>query len=287
MSTPAFDDVLPLTPLQEGMLFHALSGEDDVYNTQLVVRVRGPLDPKVLREAAEKLLRRHGNLRAGFRQRKNGQGMQVLHRDVELPWREVAATESEVDGILAADRAERFELAKPPALRFTVISLGDDEFCVVLTCHHILIDGWSAPLLLGELWTLYGGGALPPVTPYRNYLGWLSKQDRAAAEAAWAKALDGLDGATKVAPELTGTVMPSAIDVELSELDTTRLLDASRANGLTLNAGIQGAWAVVLSELTGRDDVVFGAVVSGRPPEVPGIETMVGLFINTIPVRIG
>ncbi|GAA3433284.1 non-ribosomal peptide synthetase [Kutzneria kofuensis] len=286
MTTPAFDDVLPLTPLQEGMLFHALSGEDDVYNTQLVVRVRGPLDTAALREAAEKLLRRHGNLRAGFRQRKNGQGMQVLHRDVHLPWREIAATESEVDSLLAADRAERFELARPPALRFTVISLGDQEFCVVLTCHHILIDGWSAPLLLGELWTLYGGGTLPPVTPYRNYLAWLAKQDRTAAESAWAKALDGLDGATKVAPELTGTVMPSAIDAELSEQDTAKLLDVNRANGLTLNAGIQGAWAVVLSELTGRDDVVFGAVVSGRPPEVPGIESMVGLFINTVPVRI-
>ena len=286
MSTPAFDDVLPLTPLQEGMLFHALSGEDDVYNTQLVVRVRGPLDTAALREAAERLVRRHANLRAGFRQRKNGQGMQVLHREVQLPWREIAAVESDVDTILAEDRAERFDLAKPPALRFTVISLGATEFCVVLTCHHILIDGWSAPLLLGELWTLYGGDALPPVTPYRNYLAWLAKQDRAAAESAWATALAGLDGATKVAPELTGTVMPSAIDTELSASDTTRLLDTNRANGLTLNAGIQGAWAVVLSELTGRDDVVFGAVVSGRPPEVPGIESMVGLFINTIPVRI-
>ncbi|HTI21074.1 MAG TPA: amino acid adenylation domain-containing protein [Kutzneria sp.] len=286
MSTPAFDDVLPLTPLQEGMLFHALSGEDDVYNTQLVVRVRGPLDTAALRAAAEQLLRRHGNLRAGFRQRKTHQGIQVLHRNVVLPWREVTATESDVDGILAAERAERFELAKPPALRFAVISLGAQEFCVVLTCHHILIDGWSAPLLLGELWTLYGGGPLPPVTPYRNYLAWLAKQDRAAAESAWATALSGLDGATKVAPELTGTIMPSAVDTELSVADTARLLDANRANGLTLNAGVQGAWAVVLSELTGRDDVVFGAVVSGRPPEVPGIESMVGLFINTVPVRI-
>ncbi|WP_435612847.1 amino acid adenylation domain-containing protein [Streptomyces sp. bgisy159] len=303
MKTSGLEDVLPLSPLQEGLLFHALEGAaqdtgGDVYTTQLVLDLTGPLDAPRLRTAAEALLRRHANLRAGFRQRANGQAIQVVHRQVELPWQETDLTGIPADGreaalarILDEERARPFDLAAPPALRFRLVRRDSRRHALVLTNHHILWDGWSAPVLQRELLTLYAGhgdaAALPPVTPYRDYLAWLAAQDRPAAEEAWRRALAGLAGPTLVAPGRDLPPVPPRLHtVELSEYATAALLGAARAAGLTLNTVLQGAWALTLRELTGRDDVVFGSVVSGRPPQLPGVETMVGLFINTVPVRV-
>ncbi|MEU7584235.1 amino acid adenylation domain-containing protein [Streptomyces sp. NPDC041068] len=302
MKTSGLEDVLPLSPLQEGLLFHALADEagTDVYNTQLFLDLEGPLDAERLRTAARALLRRHANLRAGFRQRKNGQAIQVIHREVELPWSDVdlsgldeSAQEAELTALLEADRVRRFDLAAPPALRFTLVRLATGLHRLVMSNHHILIDGWSAPVLLRELLTLYkehgSDATLPPVTPYREYLSWLARQDTAAAKDAWRRALAGLAGPTLVAPvdpDRAG-VLPEYRSTDLPEELTASLETMARARNLTVNTLLQGVWALTLAELTGRDDVVFGSVVSGRPPEIPGIETMVGLFINTVPVRVG
>ena len=200
----ALEDVLPLAPLQEGFLFHALyDGQaPDIYNVQLVLRIEGAVDTAVLRKSVDALLTRHANLRAGFRTRKNGQPIQVIHRHVPVPLKEIelAATEetereAELERWLAADRAERFDLARPPLLRLTLVRLGDQRYCLALTSHHILLDGWSTPLLLDELFTLYAQqgspAGLPRLTPYRDYLGWLGKQDLGRAERAWQQALVG------------------------------------------------------------------------------------------------
>ncbi|KOG59479.1 non-ribosomal peptide synthetase [Streptomyces flaveolus] len=308
MKTSGLEDVLPLSPLQEGLLFHALegaadtdatgTGDNDVYTAQMVLDLTGPLDAARLRTAAGALLRRHANLRAGFRQRANGQAIQVVHREVPLPWEESDLTglpeaerEAALGRILDEERARPFDLAVPPALRFRLVRRAADRHALVLTNHHILWDGWSAPVLQRELLTLYAGhgdpSGLEPVTPYRTYLAWLAAQDRAASERAWRQALAGLDRPTLVAPG-TGraSVRPRWHTVELTEERTAALLGAARAGGLTLNTVLQGAWALTLRELTGQDDVVFGSVVSGRPPQLPGVETMVGLFINTVPVRV-
>ncbi|MGK5628106.1 amino acid adenylation domain-containing protein [Streptomyces sp. URMC 123] len=302
MKTSGLEDVLPLSPLQEGLLFHALADEagTDVYNTQLFLDLEGPLDTERLRTAVGALLRRHPNLRAGFRQRKNGQAIQVIHREVPLPWAELdlgdlteEARQAELTALLDADRARRFDLATPPAVRFTLVRLAPGRHRLVMTNHHILIDGWSAPVLLRELLALYAdhgsAAGLPPVTPYREYLAWLARQDTAAAKDAWRRALAGLAGPTLVMPadpDRPG-VLPEYHSTDLPEELTTALEAMARGRNLTVNTLLQGAWAMVLAELTGRDDVVFGSVVSGRPPEIPGIETMVGLFINTVPVRVG
>ncbi|WKX69503.1 condensation domain-containing protein [Streptomyces sp. XD-27] len=305
MKTSGLEDVLPLSPLQEGLLFHALAEEPetdsagaDIYTTQLVLDLTGPLDAPRLRAAAAALLRRHANLRAGFRQRANGQPIQVVHREVPLPWQETDLTrlpagerDDVLRAILADERAHRFDLAAPPALRFRLVRREERLHSLVLTNHHILWDGWSAPVLQRELLTLYAGhgdpAALPPVSPYRTYLAWLARQDRAASEEAWRRALDGLAEPTLVAPgPERKPVQPEYRTVELPEELTARLVAGARADGLTLNTLLQGVWAMVLRELTGRTDVVFGSVVSGRPPEISGIETMVGLFINTVPVRV-
>jgi hypothetical protein len=195
-------------------------------------------------------------------------------------------------GILAQDRAERFDLGAAPLLRFTLIRLAPDRHRLVLTNHHILMDGWSTPVLVQELFTLYAqrdnAGALPRVTPYRDYLAWIAAQDRDAAIAVWRDALAGLDAATRVAAHDPGRapIMPEQITLALSEPLTTALSLAARRQGLTLNTLVQAAWAILLGRMTGRDDVVFGVTVAGRPPEIAGIERMVGLFINTLPLRI-
>ncbi|MYX27488.1 non-ribosomal peptide synthase, partial [Streptomyces sp. SID8381] len=296
----ALEDVLPLAPLQEGFLFHALYDREapDIYHVQLVLRIEGAVDAGLLRMSAEALLARHANLRAGFRTRRNGGAIQVVHRAVELPWREQdltgagdeAAREAGLERLCAVDRTERFDLARPPLLRMTLVRLGEERYGLILTCHHILVDGWSTPLLLDELFTLYGRKAspagLPPVTPYRDYLAWLARQDVPAAERAWRRALDGVGEPTRVAgPADPVPALPRRVLRELTEELTARLTAVARARRLTMSTLVQGAWGAVLSHLTGRDDVVFGTTVSTRPADLPGSDAMIGLFINTVPVR--
>ena len=176
--------------------------------------------------------------------------------------------------------------------RATLVRLGERRYRFVLSFHHILIDGWSVAVLVKELLGIYetGGSAawLPDVTPYREYLTWLARQDRAASLAAWQAALAGLDSPTMIAPDAARrtAAIPSSAVTELSESQTEQLAAQARGAGLTLNTVVQGCWAILLGALTGRDDVTFGATTSGRPAEIPGIETMVGLFINTLPVRV-
>ncbi|MCU7728822.1 amino acid adenylation domain-containing protein [Actinoplanes sp. KI2] len=294
MSRAALQDVLPLSPLQEGLLFHSLYDERDidVYNTQLVLELTGPVDAGLLRRSADLVLARHANLRAAFRLRANGRTMQVIPRELRPGWAERTLDPAGFEEFLLADRATAFDIARPPLLRFTLVRLGADEHRLVLTNHHILFDGWSAPLLVQELLTIYrqGGTAagLAPVTPYRDYLAWVARQDRDAARRAWADALAGAE-ATLVAPAASGGAsgLPERLFAELSAEVTGALTDAASRRGLTLNTLAQTAWALVLGQLTGGRDVVFGATVAGRPADLPGIDSMVGLFINTLPVRVG
>ncbi|MET9383998.1 amino acid adenylation domain-containing protein [Streptomyces sp. NPDC002928] len=289
-------DLLPLSPLQEGFLFHSMKTEQtlDVYAAQLSIDLEGPLDPARMKAAAQACLDRHTNLRAAFFFGDLDEPVQVIPERVTLPWQETDLSDrpdadAESRQLAAADREARFDLEAPPLLRFRLLRLGDDRFRLVLTVHHILWDGWSTSVLVQELFSLYAGTQLPPVTPYGRYATWLAERDRDAAKAAWGSALAGLEGPTLV--DTTGTAGRSEVAHELvvRELDeaTTQTLTArTAAYGLTLNTVVQGAWAVVLGELTGSHDVVFGSSVSGRPPELPGLEGMVGLFTNTIPVRV-
>ncbi|WP_412518647.1 amino acid adenylation domain-containing protein [Actinomadura madurae] len=300
MSTSQLEDILPLSPLQQGLFFHALydSGHD-VYTAQIVFDLRGPLDGEALRAAAGTLLRRHANLRAGFRQRKEGSPVQVVHRTVRLPWREEdlsalpeAERETRARDLADAERARPFDMARPPLLRFLLLKLSDGLHRMVFTNHHILLDGWSTPVLQTELFALYlakgDDTGMPRVAPYKNYLAWLARQDRAAAEDAWRRALDGVHEPTLVAPgagdPVTGA--PGRVRTRLTEELTSALNARARAQGVTLNTVLQLAWGTLLGRLTGSTDVVFGAAVSGRPPELPGVEQMIGLFINTLPIRV-
>ena len=305
----ALEDLLPLSPLQQGLLFHHELGEDrepDVYNVQLVLTLAGPLDPAAMHTALCGLLRRHANLRAGFRHSRSGRAVQLIPRDVTLPWRQVDATDhpdppARCAEVAADELAHRFDLTRPPALRAVLVRLGATEHQLVITGHHILLDGWSTPVLVRELLALYeqavtGGSApaLPPVTPYQRYLAWLVALDRDgdAPQAAWEAALAGLDGPTRAFPPAgiaeagADGAPPDAVIVELGESETAAVTAAARRHGVTLGTLVQLAWGLVLARLTGRTDVVFGTTVAIRPPEIPGVENMIGLMANTVPVRV-
>ncbi|WNF00137.1 amino acid adenylation domain-containing protein [Streptomyces luomodiensis] len=302
MTDSALVGVWPLSPLQEGLLFHAMYDEEgiDVYVEQMILGLEGTLDAAALRASWQALLDRHESLRAGFQRRASGAPVQLIMRRVTLPWREedlsgldaeVAWTESERLGV--EERERRFDLAVPPLLKVLLVKVGPERYRMMVTLHHILLDGWSLPVLMRELWTCYeaGGSAhgLPPVTPYREYLAWLARQNKEEGMAAWRRMLAGADEPTLVAPaEYNGAPTHSAMVSAKASNDLDQALRelTRRTPGLTLNTVVQAAWALVVGKLTGRRDVVFGASVAGRPLDLPGMESMLGLFINTVPVRV-
>ncbi|MFF3566625.1 amino acid adenylation domain-containing protein [Nocardia jiangxiensis] len=298
---PALSDVWPLAPLQQGLLFHALVSEQsvDTYLTQLVLELRGRVDARRLHRAVRLLLARHANLRTAFVTDAGAGPVQVVDDHAEAPWSELdlsgldeSALDREWELLIAADRAARFDPARAPLLRWMLVTLGPQRYRLVLTDHHLVLDGWSTPLLLKELLVLYATdgdlAALPPVRPYRDFLAWVGQQDSAASLEVWARAFDGADEPTLVAAADPGRRDTESRDVagELTEEQTAALTACARSRGITLNTMIQVAWAIVLGALTSRKDVTFGAVVSGRPPQIADIESMIGLFINTVPVRV-
>ena len=294
-------DILPLSPLQEGLLFHALYEDEqapDLYATQQILELTAPVDPAAVRAAGQALLDRHPNLRACFRRRDAGRPLQIVPTDVELPWAEADLStlgdgerDTEWERLLDEERARRFDLAKPPLLRYLLVRWSQDTYRLLVTNHHILLDGWSKQLLVREFTALYEGEhptALPPAPAYRDYLAWLGRQDRAAAETAWRDALAETGEPTLLAPGRTaaGTVLPHELVVELPEQLTHAAEATVRSLGITLNSLVQGAWGVLLGRLAGRTDIVFGQSVTVRPPELPNIASMVGFCINTVPVRV-
>ncbi|MFJ9054985.1 amino acid adenylation domain-containing protein [Streptomyces sp. NPDC102409] len=299
------EDVLPLTPLQSGMLFHALydSRAVDVYTAQFVFDIEGSVEVPALEAAVAGLLRRHANLRVGFLHEGLDEPVQAVAARVPVPLEELDLSgadgtvppEERLTAFLAADRTRRFDLTAPPLMRFTLVRTAPLRHRLVMTSHHILLDGWSMPLLVRELFELYAhhgdDSTLPRVAPYRTYLAWLAQQDRDAALDAWRTALAGIEAPTRLTghggPHVPDSgELPGTLVLTLDAATTHRLRETARAHRLTLNTLVQGAWGLLLSHLTGRADVVFGTTVSGRPPEIPGVESMVGLFINTVPVRV-
>ncbi|MEU8786631.1 amino acid adenylation domain-containing protein [Streptomyces sp. NPDC048637] len=280
---------LPLPPLAQGLLFHSLYDHDgtDPYLVQFVFELGGALDPAKLRDALHRLLLRHPQLSAGVRHGPSGRPVQVVVPDFTVEWQEIPAHE-DLERFLDADRRRRFDLASPPLVRAALLHHADARHTFVLTTHHLLLDGWSMPILIKELFSLYAGHALPPATPYRDFLDWLSTRDSRGDEAAWRALLSSLDGPTLVgnAGQRGSAAARHRRTAELDGSTSARIDAMARQHGLTVNVVVQLAWAVLLGAMTGRDDVVFGATVSGRPAELPGSEHLIGLLINTVPVRV-
>ncbi len=303
--TPEIEDVMALSPLQEGLysltaLSEFTEGQpaDDPYVIGMAADLFGALDVVLLRVCAAKMLVRHPNLRASFFSQGIARPVQIVPSRVDLPWRDVTAAEADIEAIELDERRRPFDLERLPALRFLLIELPDTRWRLVITAHHIVIDGWSLPVFVAEMMILYraGGdlGALPVAPrPYRDYIGWLAGRDHEASQQVWREHLAGLSGPTLLAAAFggedaarTSTRLPQRTELQLDSEATERLITGARSHGVTLNTLLQTAWATIVSRLTDRDDVVFGVTVSGRPAELAGVETMVGLFINTVPLRV-
>ncbi|NEW29648.1 non-ribosomal peptide synthetase [Nocardia cyriacigeorgica] len=297
---PDLVDVWPLSPLQYGLLFHARYDSDtaDGYTVQSLLTLAGAVDADRLRSAAQALVDRHENLRVAFTETEDGPRQLVLG-SAEVGWQEIDLTatgeaerDRELHRLIALDANTRFDLTRPPLLRFTLIHLGPDTYRLIMTNHHLVLDGWSTPLLVRELLTLYVTSgdttAFAPARSYREFLAWLAEQDQDASVQAWSRYLAGVDTPTRAVASLADIESPQTAEVsaELTATTLARLESAARDCGATVNTMVQAAWAMLLAMLTGRTDVVFGGTVSGRPPELAGVEDMVGLFINTLPVRV-
>ncbi|WP_190140024.1 non-ribosomal peptide synthetase, partial [Streptomyces longispororuber] len=299
---PGLEDVWPLTPAQSGILFHSVLADAeasfDAYHMQFVFHLSGAVDPERMRAAAQGLLDRYANLRTAFTTSTSGEQAQLVLAHVDLPWQVVdlraapeADREERLARLAADDQARHFDPARAPLLRMTLVLTGEDRAELIVAAHHALMDGWSLPLLLRDLIRGYAAGGdlsgLPRVRPYRDFLAWRARQDPEASAHAWAEELDGLAEPTLLAPAATTEQSaPGEVEVELDPATAQDLARRASELGVTVNTLLQGAWGILLGHLTGRQDVVFGAVVSGRPPHVTGVDEMVGLFINTLPVRV-
>jgi len=291
------EDILPLSPLQQGLLFHTEFNEDnpDVYMVQAVVDLDGLEEPAALRTACAALLNRHDALRASFHYRELDCPVQVIHRTTLPRWHAIdlsglAGTdqETETQRFLDVDRAERFDLTRPP-LRFTLLNLGSGSYRLVLTHHHILLDGWSLTVLVKDLLAICSGKPMPAIPPYRDYLAWLAAWDKAPAKTAWNRILDSLPNPAPVAPvgyTMEGPPSPRSIRFDMSVSATEALTAQARARSVTLHSVAASLWGVLIGHMTGQTDVVFGTAVSGRPPEIAGIDGMAGLFANSVPIRV-
>jgi len=302
----ALEDVYALTAMQQGMLFHTLLDSGSAYVEQMSWKA-GRLDVHAFRQAWDALIARHAVLRSAI-VLQDGQHLLAVHREARLRWdlidlREFSSAEKQrrIEDILRADRAREFELDHAQLLRFSLLRTAEDEHIFFFSHHHALFDGWSMPLLLDELLVLYKAARdgisaeLPAVVPFRNYVDWLARQDATEWRDFFREALSGFSGATRLplafedGPAEPGEILDDNYARKIRELDPSAAaaLDAfARRYSLTQATLFRAAWALVLARYSGETDVLFGSVASGRPPDLPGAETMVGLFINTLPLRI-
>jgi len=302
----AVEDVYPLTAMQQGMLFHTLLDNGNTYVEQMSWTVTR-LDVYAFQQAWDALIARHAILRSAILS-QDGQHLQAVHCDARPKWdlidlRGFSSEEKRrrIEDILRADRAREFELDRPPLLRLSLLRTAEEEHIFAFSHHHILLDGWSMPLLLDELLALYKAArdgvsaGLPAAEPFRNYVDWLARQDATEWRDFFREALSGFYSANRLPLPVDGTtpepgeILDDNYARKIRELDspTSSSLDAfARRHGLTQATLFRAAWALVLARYSGETDVLFGGVMSGRPPDLPGAEAMLGLFINTLPLRV-
>lgn len=295
---PSISDVMALSPLQQGL--YSLAGLTDSeagadpYFIAMAADIEGDLNAELLKSCAEAMLERHPNVRVSFFQGNLSRPVAIVPATFELPWQHIVADAGEAAALEAEVRGRPFDLGKGPSIRFLLVQMPQRQWRLVVVAHHIVIDGWSLPVFVSELIGLYRAGgdlaAIPPAPrPYRDYIGWLAGRDPETSKQRWRTHLADLDGPTLLTPALGGEAvpgLPTRTEIELDETATAELIEAARSRGVTVSTMFQMAWATILSAFTDRSDVVFGVTVSGRPDELSGVEAMVGLFINTVPLRI-
>jgi non-ribosomal peptide synthase protein (TIGR01720 family) len=303
------EDHYALTPMQEGLLVHArLHPDDRAYYCQAHALLTGDLDGPTFERAWALVVARHAILRTSFHAPVASAARQAVHRDARLPWTFAdwrADTPAERDARLQAcleeDWRRPFDLTRPPLMRLALFQIAADAHHLVWTTHHLILDGWSLALLLDSVMTSYAAlraGQPPDLTPaptLRPYIEWLDRRDRPASLAFWRRELGDLSRATPLPSDRGGA--PATTDAGARDIDglTSRVMSASRAERarrlardmrVTLNTLLQGLWALLLAEAASQDEMLFGVIVHGRPPDLPDVARTMALFINTLPLRV-
>jgi len=292
--------------MQQGMLFHTLHDPGSaIYFVQSICYFQGKVDVSALKLAWQRIIDRHAVLRTSFVWEGVDEPVQVVSRHVQLPlleqdWQALSQIEQqeELQRFLSADRGQDFELSKAPLMRLVLIRLAGERYRFIWSFHHILLDGWSAGLLWKEISAYYQAFcegedlSLEPASPYRDYIAWLQDQDLATAKEFWQRRLQGFTAPSLLPVDRVATRTNAQLytcdeqQVWLSSSTTAAIQLLAQQQRMTINTVLQGAWALLLSHYSGQVDVVFGVTISGRAAPLPKIETMVGLFINTLPVRV-
>lgn len=314
---PGLVDVWPTSPLQQGFLYHAAmasGGSDaadtdrptrrsDVYLTQSTVTLRGDVDPNRMHRAAAAVVARHPVLRSAFLSTTQGDLVAVVAGTAEPAWSYHDLTIVPADTVDTSGAIRESELSqpvsfdRPPLIRFALIRSERDRFEFVVTVHHVIVDGWSMPLLLRDLLRSYAtdGSALEPAPSYRAFLEWLGARDQAAATDAWRAAFAGSSEPTLIAPDYVSTdghIRPGFHSIDVDDAIWKHLVGHAREIGVTLNTIVTSMWGLLIDRLSSSDvgsrsaDATIGMTVSGRPPQLEGADETVGLFINTIPMRV-
>lgn len=307
MDIDNIEDIYPLSPMQQGMLFHSLAApESGEYFQQMAWTFLGHLEIPAFEQAWQQVIARHAVLRTDFDWEELEDPAQIVYRNIPFTmehqdWRGLSVSQQQerFEKFLRADQQRRFDLATAPLLRLTLIQMAEKVYQFLWSYHHILLDGWSVGLILKELLTFYEalsrGQSLPPTNPqsFRDFIAWLQQQDLAKAEAFWRQTLKGFAAPTSLpidhSPGAATLGQMEAYEqqqIVLPREMTQALQTLARQQQVTFSTLVHGIWGLLLSRYSGEDEVLFGATVSGRPADLPGVETMVGMFINTLPMCV-
>jgi amino acid adenylation domain-containing protein/non-ribosomal peptide synthase protein (TIGR01720 family) len=295
------EDIYTLSPMQEGLLFQSLyEPHSKAYFLQMAFRVEEELHPELFKRSWDILVNRHPILRTAFVHEGLPRPLQVVfkHRSPEILFVDLqglSKDEKRIKEYENQDMARGFDLERDPLMRITLLRLDTSLYHVVWSYHHIVLDGWSLGIVYREFTLIYKAlingkePVLPAVPPYSDYIRWLKRQDKAVAKAYWLRYLFGYEQHVQLPRSLSARASGYSLkemNFELSDRTSAALIELAARHKVTLNTIIQALWGLLLSRYNNIDDVVFGMIVSGRPSEVKGIEEMVGLFINALPVRI-
>ncbi|MDM5217016.1 MULTISPECIES: non-ribosomal peptide synthetase [Bacillus amyloliquefaciens group] len=298
---PEIQDIYPLSFMQEGMLFHSLLDHDSrAYFEQAVFTINGQLDRERFQKSLDAVFERYDIFRTTFIHKNVAKPRQVVlkNRPSRVQFHDIShldekAQDKYADRFRKEDKDKGFDLQSDPLMRVSILKKAPERYVCIWSHHHIVMDGWCFGIVMKEFLMIYqslGDGRLPslePVQPYGKYIKWLMMQDRKEAEIFWKTRLADLEQSAslpKKSAEPNGELEQAVFTI--SEEQTNELKNIAARAGATLNTVFQALWGILLQRVSRCDDAVFGSVVSGRPSDLAGVEKMVGLFINTIPVRV-
>jgi amino acid adenylation domain-containing protein len=298
------EDIYPLSPMQEGMMFHTLYAPGSgAYVVHISSRIQGNLNIAAFKRTWQKILERHPILRSAYLWDKVDKPLQIVRTEVKLPWYEpdwrglsAEKQEQQLQDYLWSEHGQGFDLSQAPLMRMALIRLGDNKYQFVWNYSHLLLDGWSVQIIFEELFVFYRADSegrtlnMPRPRPYRDFIAWMQKQDKAKAEEFWRETLKGFSVPTPLPIETAE--LPSTgpqhleMAIEVDRETTAKLQALGRQHRITLNTFVQGAWAWLLGRYSAVEEVVFGVTVTGRPVSLRGVESVVGLLVNTLPMRV-